>query len=135
MTTKTTKATKSTRTAKATKTAKTPVVEQTVETPVVEQTVEVLEAIDTTITSNEQVIEQTETVIVTKADISRKIWADELAKVNGDGTKLVRKNVIARLKNDPLFTENGLSTLTAAGAATYYQKMKESAGLVQHKAK
>lgn len=95
-----------------------------IEQPVVLQSVaEVLEQV------SEQVSEQVEentTVVATvetklsKADIGRTIFNEELE--NG----LVRKTVINRLIKEALLTKNG--------AATYFQNMKKKAGLVHHNA-
>lgn len=86
---------------------------------------EVLGAVEQQINTNVQVAAAVAVVVESKAAKGRAIWDRELAKVDGDGTKLVRKDIINMLK-----TEAGL---TQAGAATYYQKMKEKAGLVNHK--
>lgn len=81
------------------------------------QVAEVLAAAQT------QLVETVEVVAkVTKADTGRTIFNEELAT----GT-LVRKNVIDRLMKE--------AGLTKAGAATYFQNMKNKAGLVVHKAK
>ena len=72
-------------------------------------------------------IQKTETVVaqvehkVTKADIGRKIFEEELAKGSA------RKDIIARLVGEAGLTKNG--------AATYLQNMRNKAGLVVHKAK
>ena len=58
---------------------------------------------------------------VTKADIGRTIFAEELAKGSA------RKDIIARLVAEAGLTKNG--------AATYLQNMKNKAGLVNHKPK
>ncbi len=57
---------------------------------------------------------------ISKADIARQIFTEELTKVGGDVTKLVRKDVVKRFQTDPLFASNGLESLTVAGSATYY---------------
>lgn len=64
-------------------------------------------------------IKENEKVLLTKADIGRTIFNEELE--NG----LVRKTVINRLINEALLTKNG--------ASTYFQNMKNKAGLVNHK--
>ncbi len=66
-------------------------------------------------------IKENEKVLLTKADIGRTIFEEELK--NG----LVRKTVINRLINEALLTKNG--------ASTYFQNMKNKAGLVNHKPK
>lgn len=87
-----------------------------------EEQLQFLGLVTDTITNNEQTIKQAETAIVTKADISRKIWAEELAKVN-DGEFPVRGVTIKRLIAE--------ANLTKAGAATYYQNMKKKFGFVK----
>jgi hypothetical protein len=61
-------------------------------------------------------IKENEKVLLTKADIGRTIFEEELQ--NG----LVRKTVINRLMTEALLTKNG--------ASTYFQNMKKKAGLV-----
>jgi hypothetical protein len=88
---------------------------------VVANVAEVLAETNVQVAENTEV--QTEVVAkVTKADIGRTIFNESLATGN-----LVRKDVIARL-----VAEAGL---TKAGAATYFQNMKNKAGLVVHKTK
>ncbi|MGZ5501274.1 MAG: hypothetical protein ACXWEW_09015, partial [Nitrososphaeraceae archaeon] len=55
---------------------------------------------------------------VSKVDKARIIFDDELKKVEGNVNKLVRQNVINRFKNE--------AYLTSAGAATYYQNLKNN---------
>lgn len=64
-------------------------------------------------------IKENEKVLLTKAEIGRTIFEEELK--NG----LVRKTVINRLMTEALLTKNG--------ASTYFQNMKNKAGLVNHK--
>ncbi len=93
-----------------------PVVESVeVETPVAV----VLEEATVQIEENTAVVAAVEHH-VSKAELGRTIFNEELAK----GT-LVRKDVIKRLVSE--------AGLTAKGAATYYQNMKNKAGLVVHK--
>ncbi len=88
---------------------------------VVADVAEVLAETNVQVAENTEV--QTEVVAkVVKAEVGRTIFAEELAK----GT-LVRKNVINRLVSE--------AGLTAKGAATYFQNMKNKAGLVVHKVK
>lgn len=63
---------------------------------------------------------------VSKSKLAQAIFADELAKQTATGTAMVRKDVLARFMN-----EAGLSK---AGANTYYQNIREKAGLVTKKA-
>ncbi|RWZ84371.1 MAG: hypothetical protein EO766_17275 [Hydrotalea sp. AMD] len=60
---------------------------------------------------------------VTKADVGRTIWDEEMVKMNMGCP--VRSITISRL-----MTEAGL---TKAGAATYYQNMKKKSGFVNSK--
>ncbi|RWZ83495.1 MAG: hypothetical protein EO766_17655 [Hydrotalea sp. AMD] len=85
----------------------------------------VLGAVNSQITQNVAVAAAVAVQVESKAAKGRAIWDRELAKVGGDGTKLVRKDIINLLKSE--------AGLTQAGAATYYQKMKEKAGLVNHR--
>ncbi len=92
-----------------------------IEQPVVLQSVaEVLEQVTEQVEENTTVVATVETKL-TKADIGRTIFNEELEK------GLVRKTVINRLINEALLTKNG--------AATYFQNMKNKAGLVNHKTK
>lgn len=93
---------------------------------------EFLGLINNQIQDNNKVIQQV-TQQLSKADVARQIWAEELAKVN-EGEFPVRKTTISRLKSDPLFSQNGIVPLTQNGAATYYQNMKKKAGFVQETA-
>jgi hypothetical protein len=105
----------------ARKTNKAVVVESVeVVTPVVE-VAEVLEEATVQIEENTAVVAAVEHK-VSKAEVGRTIFNEAVA-----AGPLVRKDVIARL-----VAEAGL---TAKGAATYYQNMKNKAGLVVHKAK
>lgn len=91
-----------------------------IEQPVVLQSVaEVLEQVSEQVEENTTVVATVETKL-SKADIGRTIFNEELE--NG----LVRKTVINRLIKEALLTKNG--------AATYFQNMKKKAGLVHHNA-
>jgi hypothetical protein len=92
------------------------VIEQPVVIPSVE---DVLNQVTEQLTTSTEVVATVETKL-TKADIGRTIFNEELP--NG----LVRKTVIGRLIKE--------AQLTKAGAATYFQNMKKKAGLVKHTA-
>lgn len=85
----------------------------------------ILGAVDGQITDNTNVAVAVAVVVESKASKARKVWDREVAANGGDASKLVRKDIIKMLKTE--------CELTDAGAATYYQKMKEAAGLVNHK--
>lgn len=85
----------------------------------------ILGAVDGQITDNTNVAVAVAVVVESKASKARKVWDREVAANGGDASKLVRKDIIKMLKAE--------CELTDAGAATYYQKMKEAAGLVNHK--
>ena len=96
------------------------VLETVVEEPVVVETIvetvaNVLAGATTTTDTTQAVVTNTD-IPLTKAELGRAIFAEELQ--NG----LVRKVTIGRLMNEAL--------LTKAGAATYFQNMKKKAGLV-----
>jgi hypothetical protein len=61
---------------------------------------------------------------VSKMALARSIFAEELAAKGAAG--LVRKDILARF-----MVEAGC---TAAGANTYYNTLRDTAGLVKHKA-
>jgi pseudouridine-5'-phosphate glycosidase len=90
-----------------------------------ESSAELLGQVEGQIAENETFAVAVVQQIASKAALGRTIWDRELLKVQGDGTKLVRKDLIAML-----IAEAGC---TKTGAATYYQNMKNKAGLVNHK--
>lgn len=93
---------------------------------VVETVIETVDKIDEQVVENEQTIVAAVVHVESKAAKTRTILARELAKVEGDFSKLVRKDVIAAFKAE--------AGLTQAGAATYYQQLRDKAGFVNHKA-
>ncbi len=88
--------------------------------------VETVEQIDAQVVENIQVAAAVAVQVESKAAKTRTILARELEKVEGDFSKLVRKDVIAAFKAE--------AGLTQAGAATYYQQLRDKAGFVNHKA-
>jgi hypothetical protein len=86
----------------------------------------VISQVDKQINNNATVQALVVVQVESKAAKGRVIWDREVAANGGTAVGLVRKTII-----DLLVTEAGL---TKAGAATYYQKMKDKAGLVNHRA-
>lgn len=88
-------------------------------------TAELLAAVDTQINQNEQFAVAVIAKVESKAAKGREIWDRVMAANDGDFSKMVRKDMIALLVSE--------ADCTKTGAATYYQKMKDAGGYVNHK--
>lgn len=66
-----------------------------------------------------------EAIKTNKMALARTIFKEELDKATKAGTTLVRKEVMVRLKKEAQCTDHG--------ANTYYQKLRDQFGLVEHK--
>lgn len=70
-------------------------------------------------------------VVLSKMHYARIIFKAHLDAVDGDGSKLVRKDIMAQFQQ-PI--EQGGASCKKAGANTYYQNLRDEFGLVTHKA-
>ncbi len=92
---------------------------------VIDNTATVLLAVDEQIEKNEQFAVAVIAKAENKAAKGREIWDRVMKNNEGDFSKMVRKDMIALLMSE--------AGCTKTGAATYYQKMKEAGGYVNHK--
>lgn len=85
---------------------------------------EVVETIQTAVEATTEVEPETEAAVkLSKAALAKSVFDEETCKAGGV-LKLVRKNVLQRF-----MAEVGL---TKAGANTYYQNLRDKAGVVDH---
>lgn len=93
---------------------------------------QVLNTVDAATTAVGAAIVATKAAATTsKMSLAAAIFKAHLDAAGGDGTKLSRKTILAQFQLEP---EAGGAGCTKNGANTYYNTLRDKAGLVNHKA-